>query len=36
MKTSKILLAVILIGALEYAGITATNATIAVINPKQR
>jgi hypothetical protein len=35
MKTSKILLAVILIGVLEYAGITATNAAIAVINPSK-
>ncbi len=35
MKTSKILLAVILIGALEYACITATNAAIAVINPSK-
>jgi hypothetical protein len=35
MKTSKILLAVILISALEYAGITATNAAIAVINPSK-
>jgi hypothetical protein len=35
MKTSKILLAVILISALEYTGITATNAAIAVINPSK-
>ena len=35
MKTSKTLLAVILISALEYAGITATNAAISVINPSK-
>ena len=35
MKTSKNLLAVILISALDYAGITATNAAISVINPSK-
>lgn len=35
MKTSKTLLSVILISALEYAGITATSAAITVINPNK-
>ena len=35
MITSKILLAVILISALGFAGITATNAAITVINPSK-